>query len=379
MSNSMGDEWIRKYLIDVGERFDGSLAKEPYRDKKKKVQLIEFLTVPRSEEDQCPVWGVISDKGHKIAVRFTPEALQDYSRRQPGNSFFSALNGIITINRFRPVFTRIPLANNIRQATRDSYLAFEVNSINVLGSQGEGVFGTPKSVEEDSDVKMWADDMRKLGGNGNVLRLRKDAAQASAEPDAPARLGLRGMAGSPITKQTAKKRADTSPGKHSIPLVSHPKDLMKIYRKQFRGIPDDPWGLVTRTSVVVEQLGSMSVYKTDVEAEASRPADQKPPSPRIPQARRSLPNLGSSQPAMTPSHRETSLKPAGSPTASEWPPSPTGSTAMAVDDPQDGTIEPEDDLATVVKQEYTSSPLKMLSSQLSAPTPAQRQRSQPAP
>lgn len=92
------------------------------------------------------------------------------------------------------------------------------------------------------DVKS---DQNCLAIFSNVLRLRKDAAEASAEPDASARLGLRGMAGSPITKQTAKKRADTSPGKHSIPLVSHPKDLMKIYRKQFRVCSHHSPALVT--------------------------------------------------------------------------------------------------------------------------------------
>lgn len=43
MANSMGDAWICGYLIDVGERVGGALTKEPYRDKKKKVQLIEVF------------------------------------------------------------------------------------------------------------------------------------------------------------------------------------------------------------------------------------------------------------------------------------------------------------------------------------------------
>lgn len=37
----MGEAWICAYLIDVGERFEGSLTNEPYREKKKIVQLIE--------------------------------------------------------------------------------------------------------------------------------------------------------------------------------------------------------------------------------------------------------------------------------------------------------------------------------------------------
>lgn len=41
MANSLGEAWICAYLIDVGERYNGSLTKEQYRDKRKKVQLIE--------------------------------------------------------------------------------------------------------------------------------------------------------------------------------------------------------------------------------------------------------------------------------------------------------------------------------------------------
>ncbi|KAF7972870.1 hypothetical protein HWV62_16648 [Athelia sp. TMB] len=169
MANSMGEPWIGAYFIDVGERFEGSLTNEPYREKKKIVQLIEFLTVPLSDTDQCSIWAVVSDKLHKIPVNAVPTAigaLKYICRKNAGNPLTSRTNTIVTINKFRPVFTRVVLGNNIRKLSSESYLALEVGSIVVLGSEGENVFGSPRSVEENDKVKLWVTDMRKPGGNG---------------------------------------------------------------------------------------------------------------------------------------------------------------------------------------------------------------------
>lgn len=93
-------------------------------------------------------------------------ALKYICRKNAGNPLTSRANAIVTINKFRPVFTRVVLGNNIRKLSSESYLALEVGSIVVLGSEGENVFGSPRSVEENDKVKLWVTDMRKPGGNG---------------------------------------------------------------------------------------------------------------------------------------------------------------------------------------------------------------------
>lgn len=87
-------------------------------------------------------------------------------RKYSTSPLTSHLGAVVAIKDFRPVFTRIPLPNNCRTMSAESYLAFEVDSINILGSDGESIFGSPKTVEENVKVKAWADDQRKMGGNG---------------------------------------------------------------------------------------------------------------------------------------------------------------------------------------------------------------------
>lgn len=41
MADSLPEPWICAYLIDTAETFGGSLSNVPYREKKRKVQLVD--------------------------------------------------------------------------------------------------------------------------------------------------------------------------------------------------------------------------------------------------------------------------------------------------------------------------------------------------
>lgn len=73
---------------------------------------------------------------------------------------------MIQIKDFRPKFTRVPPGNNVRTLSAQSYLALEVGYVDVLGSDGEGLFGNPKDIEENDKLKLWSDGLREDGGGG---------------------------------------------------------------------------------------------------------------------------------------------------------------------------------------------------------------------
>ncbi|KIM83236.1 hypothetical protein PILCRDRAFT_819474 [Piloderma croceum F 1598] len=236
--------WICAYLIDIGETYGGNLSDAPYWEKKKKVQLVEFLTFPTSTEDHCPIYAKVSDKLHKIPVRFTTDALEAYSKKNNGCRLTENRNALVQIKNFRPTFCRVPIGNNVRKQSPESYLVLEVGSVEVLGSEGEGEFGNPKDIEENEKVMAWTKGLREHGGGGNVLKLRKEAEQGSGaaktSPTRASRLPARKVVQSlpKRNNQVGKKRAESgskttsaSPPKPVVPPVNH---ALELYKREFR-------------------------------------------------------------------------------------------------------------------------------------------------
>ncbi|KDQ55880.1 hypothetical protein JAAARDRAFT_332246 [Jaapia argillacea MUCL 33604] len=81
MADTIRLPWVYDYLVTVGQTYGGNLSNVPTQAKKKKVQLIEFLTYQEGEEDSN-IWAIISDKTNTIPVRFSATALSEYRRHQ---------------------------------------------------------------------------------------------------------------------------------------------------------------------------------------------------------------------------------------------------------------------------------------------------------
>lgn len=45
-------------------------------------------------------------------------------------------------------------------------LALEVNLVSVIGADSEGVFGNPRDLETNEDMKAWCEGLREGGGGG---------------------------------------------------------------------------------------------------------------------------------------------------------------------------------------------------------------------
>ena len=73
------------------------------------------------------------------------------------------------IGNFRPIFVRVPMGgkNGMDQLER---FALEVGLIEIVGGDHEGVFGSPRSLEQDEDLRLWANKLREReGGCVNLL------------------------------------------------------------------------------------------------------------------------------------------------------------------------------------------------------------------
>ena len=92
MSESMSSPWIRDYLVDVAETCGAQFYSAPVTTTKKKVQLadvrsplphppiltvsLQFLTY----QGNSYVWAWISDKDHRVSVRISQDAVDEYKR-----------------------------------------------------------------------------------------------------------------------------------------------------------------------------------------------------------------------------------------------------------------------------------------------------------
>ncbi|KIL00711.1 hypothetical protein PAXRUDRAFT_798762 [Paxillus rubicundulus Ve08.2h10] len=76
MSESIPNPWICSYCIDVAESYGAKLYNAPVFQRKKRVQLTEFLTY----QDNSYVWAWASDKEYRISIRIEKDAVDDYKR-----------------------------------------------------------------------------------------------------------------------------------------------------------------------------------------------------------------------------------------------------------------------------------------------------------
>ncbi|KAG6334634.1 hypothetical protein ID866_4460 [Astraeus odoratus] len=184
MADSIPASWICNYLIDIAENHGGQLSNAPFFSKKKRVQLIDFLTF---YEDSY-VWAWASDKSHRIPIRISKEGVQEYKVQSHGRNVIDCRFAVVFISNFRPIFAPRPLGGTLKGNTTVSHIALEVGHVGVIGHGGH-MFGDPKDVESNAPVKEWVAGLRQDGGGGNILKLRKQERQAAVQQtSAPTRL-----------------------------------------------------------------------------------------------------------------------------------------------------------------------------------------------
>ncbi|TFK44635.1 hypothetical protein BDQ12DRAFT_730668 [Crucibulum laeve] len=339
--------WIADYLIDIGEKHGSNLLEVQPTLKGKKVQITEFLTYG-SETEYVAIWGRVSDKQHLIPVKFTKEAVEQYSNIT-GKRLTQLKTAIVQIKRFKPFFTRIPL--NKRMSTHYQ-LALECNSVSLIGSISEAMFGNPKPIDTHPALKDWSEGLVKDGGAGNILRDRRLEREAAAAPNAVAST-------STIPEQQILVVLPPKPERKK-PSTPVPVDITR----QFQRIMGDRayWRAPPDAQQTLETIPDPPEY----EEQPAHPQHTSPPTKLSP-ARLAQPH---SPQSYSPAHSPRLESPRRISPRAETPPR----KRSRIIDPLDLDSEPEDNEQDVEIGALESSPERMISDW--APTPS-RQSSVP--
>lgn len=237
MADSLPGPWICDYLIEIAERHGGQLCNLPFCNKRKKVQLTEFLTF----HENSYVWAWISDKAHRIAVRISREGVEDYKARH-GREVIDCRFAVVFIQNFRPIFAPRPVGANQKGNTPVSHIALEIEHVKFVGPGGH-VFCDPKDAESNAYMKEWVSGLREDGGGGNVLKLRKQEQQVSAKMRvSPSRRSSPASHKPPVSQAGEAALPEAAMGDvNPKPSQSRPIDLRREHSKRWRAYEVDRW------------------------------------------------------------------------------------------------------------------------------------------
>ncbi|KAJ3486383.1 hypothetical protein NLJ89_g11815 [Agrocybe chaxingu] len=193
MSDSLSP-WLADYLIQSAEQHGANLSSIPLHSKKKKAQITEaralkvltlvesladrimqFLSVG-SENQDAFVWVRLSDKKYSIPARLWKETVAEYQRIN--GRITKDKGAILSIQNFKPMVMRIPMAGG--SVTTNPSLALDCQTISLLGSAGEAVFGNPISITSIRELREWCEGLVQDGGAGNILKERKMQREGNA-------------------------------------------------------------------------------------------------------------------------------------------------------------------------------------------------------
>ncbi|KAH9839311.1 uncharacterized protein C8Q71DRAFT_855938 [Rhodofomes roseus] len=185
MSASIRAPWLHDYLLQIAEENGGNLISVAFESKGRRAQLVKWLTYPQDDDKEVFMWAIISDKVHTVEVRFSKEAVKSL-RQNPlflGRNVTEYRTAIVIIKTFRPFCTRVPQGRD-KGMSLSEHICLEVNDFSLSGAFNEPVWGSPRPIGTQSDIREWVQGLRQGGGAGNVLKLRKAA--NSADVVAPA-------------------------------------------------------------------------------------------------------------------------------------------------------------------------------------------------
>lgn len=74
---------------------------------------------------------------------------------------------LAVIKQYKPFFARVPLGNGKGMAPEE-HLSLEVDFIETIGLPHDGLFGEPRDIEQDEDIKLWVAGLKEGGGGGYV-------------------------------------------------------------------------------------------------------------------------------------------------------------------------------------------------------------------
>ncbi|KAH7888725.1 hypothetical protein F5I97DRAFT_1854917 [Phlebopus sp. FC_14] len=287
MADSIPLPWIRDYLIEVAETYGEKLYNVPLFNKRKRVQLTDFLTF---QEDSY-IWAWASDKDHSVSIRISKEAVEEYKRASLGRKVIDSRFAVVFVDKFRPFLAPRPLGGAVQGNTPLSHLSLDVGSVSLIGA-GTHRFGDPREIESDVQLKEWIAGLRQDGGGGNVLKFRKQERESATKgPQSgplPQQSDTLPLLSRPSISQNAS--ADTTKaGRSKSPKSQRSKDLMRTYQKRWRIFMTDRWkyAVKPREQQVAQEIGTsdppVSQTGLAVGSPSRQPNRTPSPGPSVPQ------------------------------------------------------------------------------------------------
>ncbi|KAG8213900.1 hypothetical protein J3R82DRAFT_10645 [Butyriboletus roseoflavus] len=243
MSESMSSPWIRDYLMDVAETYGAQLFNAPVSTKKKKVQLTDLLTY----HENSYVWACISDKDYRVSVRISKYAVDQYKSAH-GRSVIDSRFFLVFVSSYRPMFSPRPIGPNASGNTHVSHISLEIDHVVSLGTGGH-LFGNPRDLESDKNMKEWVLGLRQDGGGGNVFKLRKQKELVQNKKSPPHLPSPPLASPSPAPQHQTDNAAEVVPK----PKPERPQGFKRAYAKRWRIIEVDH-GKFAAKPAVEEQL-----------------------------------------------------------------------------------------------------------------------------
>ncbi|KAK7059167.1 hypothetical protein VNI00_001794 [Paramarasmius palmivorus] len=321
MSSSV-NPWITDFLIGLAESHGGDTSKFTESGKKKLVQITKYIFYGSTNpEERSPIWALVSDKVMEIPVKFSSESvagyLQEHNKRLTQNK-----TCLLKLKKYKLSFGRIPVQpvgnpnlTGGQKLSGEAYLFLDVADFEVMGSINENVWckDTLKKVEGHPELREWIGGLRKGGGDGNVLKLRKQERDAQ-KPPAPggkpppkqARLDL------PAKDETSRAKAKPT-SKTSNATINTDKSYDSVARERERYwsryikypldyiIPDDTYPDLHKLKVYGEPSDTED-GKPEERLEVSSKSDTNTESKDAPPPKRR--RIDSSLSSATPVHKE---------------------------------------------------------------------------
>ena len=133
-------------------------------------------------QENSYVWAWISDRDYRVSVRISKHAADQYKRsvRLPASPLCRLLSPcnsvygrnvidsrffLVFVSSYRPIFSPRPLGPNASGNTPVSHISLEIDHVTLIGTSGH-LFGNPRDLESDENMKEWVLGLRQDGGGG---------------------------------------------------------------------------------------------------------------------------------------------------------------------------------------------------------------------
>jgi len=150
--NALSKPWIVPYLISCANTY-GNEAWPPVA-KPRTIQIVKFLTGPTPKDPEpTTYWAEISDYESHISAWISSDAVSSFYKLR-GCRLSSVQTGVFVIRSYKPLLTKAPPGPGYASSWT-LRLVLEIMEVELLGSEREPPFGSPKPAIGHPGIQKW--------------------------------------------------------------------------------------------------------------------------------------------------------------------------------------------------------------------------------